>query len=195
MPDDALPSPEPVLETARLILRPPRREDFEGWAAIAQDEEVMRHLGGVHSRFEAWKRFLASVGAWHVQGFNAFSVIEKASGRWVGRVGPLHPEGWPGDEVGWTLARDAWGKGYATEAASAAIDWAFGNLGWTKIIHCIAPDNTASQAVATRLGSVRHGPGSMPAPYENEPLEIWGQSREQWFARRAALRNHVGHGH
>lgn len=181
-----MPSPEPVLETARLILRPPRAGDFEAWAAIAQDEQVMRHLGGVYGRFEAWKRFLACVGAWHIQGFNGFAVIEKSSGHWVGRAGPLHPDGWPGDEIGWTFAREAWGKGYATEAATAAIDWAFDVLGWTQIIHCIDADNIASQAVARRLGSTRQGPGKLPAPHDKESIEIWGQSREQWFARRAA---------
>lgn len=181
-----MPSPEPVLETARLILRPPHAEDFEAWAAIGQDEEVMRHLGGVKSRFAAWNHFLAAVGAWHVLGFHAFSVTEKGTGRWIGRVGPLHPEGWPGDEIGWTFAREAWGKGYATEAATAAIDWAFANLAWTRIIHCIAPTNTASQAVATRLGSTLQGPGRMPAPHDQDPIEIWGQTREQWFSRRAA---------
>jgi RimJ/RimL family protein N-acetyltransferase len=181
-----MPSPGPVLETARLVLRPPRAGDFEGWAAIAGDEEAMRHLGGVKSRFEAWNHFMAAVGAWHILGFHAFSVVEKASGRWIGRVGPLHPEGWPGDEIGWTLAREAWGKGYATEAATAAIDWAFDVLGWAQVIHCIAPDNIASQAVARRLGSARQGPGKLPAPHHDDPIEIWGQTREQWFSRRAA---------
>ncbi|HEX7370302.1 MAG TPA: GNAT family N-acetyltransferase [Rhodanobacteraceae bacterium] len=180
----AMPTPEPELETARLILRVPRREDFEGWAAVGHDEVAMRHLGGLKSRFEAWKHFLATVGAWHIQGFAPFSVIEKSSGRWVGRIGPLHPEGWPGDEIGWTLAREAWGKGYATEAATAATDWAFANLGWARIIHCIAPENAESQAVARRLGSTRLGPGKLPAPLEDDPIDIWGQSREQWFARR-----------
>lgn len=181
----AMPTPEPELETARLILRPPEAGDFEAWAAAAHDAEVMHHLGGAKPRFEAWKHFTAAVGAWHVQGFHAFSVIEKASGRWVGRVGPLRPEDWPGDEIGWTLAREAWGKGYATEAASAAIDWAFATLGWSRIIHCIAPDNIPSQNVARRLGSTRQGPGKLPAPLEDDPIDIWGQSREQWFARRA----------
>lgn len=147
----------------------------------------MRHLGGVKSRFDAWNRFLANVGAWRIEGFAPFSVIEKTSGAWIGRVGPLHPEGWPGDEIGWTLARDAWGQGYATEAATAATDWAFANLGWRGIIHCIAPDNLPSQAVARRLGSAKRGPGKLPAPYENDPIEIWGQTREQWLARRPQL--------
>lgn len=183
----AAPSPEPVLETARLILRVPRHEDFESWTALDADEQAMRHLGGVKTRFDSWRHFLATVGAWHVQGFAPFSVTEKASGRWVGRVGPLHPHGWPGDEIGWTLARAAWGNGYATEAATVATDWAFANLGWTEIIHCIAPDNTASQAVAVRLGSRNLRPGTMPPPYHDEPIDIWGQTRAQWFARRNAL--------
>lgn len=180
---DAMPTPEPVLETARLTLRPPRRDDFDAWAALSADAAVMRHLGGTLSRFQAWKQFLAAVGAWHVVGFHAFSVIERITGCWIGRVGPLHPDGWPGDEIGWTLARRAWGRGYATEAAGAAIDWAFGVLDWPRIIHCIAPDNTASQAVARRLGSYLQGPAQMPAPYDNDPVEIWGQTRAEWFAR------------
>lgn len=182
---DSPPLQEITLETERLILCVPRRADFEGWAALGRDEEAMRHLGGTKSAFEAWNHFLANVGSWHILGFGPFSVIEKTSGKWVGRVGPLHPEGWPGDEVGWTLAREAWGNGYATEAAAAAIDWAFEVLGWARVIHCIAPDNTASQAVARRLGSTLQGTGTLPAPHAIDPIEIWGQTREQWFARRA----------
>lgn len=174
----------PVLETARLILRVPCADDFDAWAAIATDPEVMLHLGGVQSRFTAWKQFLAAVGAWHVQGFYCFSVIEKSSGEWIGRVGPLHPVDWPGTEIGWTLARQAWGRGYALEAAIAATDWAFENLGWSEIIHCIAPANTASQSVATRLGSRKRGPAQMPAPHDKDPIEMWGQTREEWFANR-----------
>ena len=174
----------PVLETARLILRVPRVEDFDAWAVIGADPEVMLHLGGAQSRFTAWKQFLAAVGAWQVQGFYCFSVIEKNSGEWIGRVGPLHPVDWPGTEIGWTLARSAWGKGYAVEAASAATDWAFENLGWSEIIHCIAPANTASQAVAIRLGSRKRGLANMPAPHDRAPIELWGQTREEWFANR-----------
>ena len=182
----AVPSPEPVLETERLVLRVPRREDFEGWAALGRDEEAMRHLGGTKSAFEAWRHFLANVGSWHVLGFGPFSVVRKSDGKWIGRIGPLHPQDWPGDEIGWTLAREAWGKGYATEAATAAIDWAFANLGWKQIIHCIAPENSASQAVAKRVGSTLQGPRRMPAPHDKDPIEIWGQSREERLARRAA---------
>jgi RimJ/RimL family protein N-acetyltransferase len=181
---DAMPRPEPALETVRLILRPPRHEDFEAWAALGGDAVATRHIGGVQSRFETWNRLLSSIGSWHVLGFGAFSVIRKADAKWLGRVGPLRPEGWPGTEIGWTLAREAWGNGYATEAAIAAADWTFANLGWSEIIHCIAPDNAASQAVAIRLGSINRGPGHLPAPLDRGPIDIWGQTREQWLARR-----------
>jgi RimJ/RimL family protein N-acetyltransferase len=102
----------------------------------------------------------------------------------VGRIGPWKPEGWPGPEVGWGLLRDFWGKGYALEASTAAMDWAFDHLGWTEVIHSIAPENTASQELARRLGSRLLGPGKLPPPYENVPMELWGQSREEWRTRR-----------
>jgi RimJ/RimL family protein N-acetyltransferase len=111
-------------------------------------------------------------------------VIEKASGRWIGRVGPWRPEGWPGAEVGWGFDRSAWGKGYATESAAATIDWAFDRLGWGDVIHCIDPDNAPSARVAERLGSARRGSAYLPAPFDNTPVEIWGQSRTQWRARQ-----------
>jgi RimJ/RimL family protein N-acetyltransferase len=127
---------------------------------------------------------MASIaGSFALLGFGMFSVIEKASGDWIGRVGPWMPEGWPGTEVGWGLARHTWGKGYATEAAAAAIDWAFETLGWREVIHCIHPDNTPSQKVAQRLGSRILREGKLPAPL-TMPIEIWGQSAEDWRARK-----------
>src|SRR3546814_11429497 len=82
------------------------------------DAEAARFIGGQQARAVAWRGFLASAGAWTIQGFSMFSVIEKSSGQWIGRLGPWHPEGWPGTEVGWGLARSAWGKGYALEGRS-----------------------------------------------------------------------------
>ncbi len=177
-------TPAPILETERLILRPPVGDDFDAWAAFSADEVVMRHLGGAQSRAVAWRGMCIMTGAWVVRGFSMFSVIEKASGRWIGRLGPWEPEGWPGTEVGWGLAREAWGKGYATEGAAACIGYAFDVLGWTEVIHTIAPDNIESQAVARRLGSSNLGPGALPPPMETVPIDIWGQTREAWRARR-----------
>src|SRR6188768_2340194 len=151
-----------TLETERLILRPPREEDLGGWAELMGDEEASRFIGGPLARPAAWRGMATMAGSWTLKGFGMFSVIEKASGRWLGRVGPWQPEGWPGTEVGWSLVRRAWGQGYAYESAEAAIDWAFDALGWTEVVHVIASDNTRSQALAARLGSANSGPTRMP---------------------------------
>jgi RimJ/RimL family protein N-acetyltransferase len=172
----------PVLETARLVMRPPRLDDLDGWAAFQADEESTRWLGGPTSRSESWRGLMQVAGSWSLLGFGMFSVLERDTGRWVGRVGPLHPDGWPGDEVGWGVIRQAWGRGYATEAAAAAVEWAFDHLGWTEGIHCIDEGNTASERVAERLGSRPLRPGRLPPPHEVD-LVIWGQTREEWRAR------------
>jgi len=174
----------PTLDTGRLVLRPTAAEDFEAWAESMSDAETCRFIGGMQPRALAWRSFLTMVGAWQVQGYAMFSVIEKASGRWIGRVGPWQPEGWPGPEVGYTIARPAWGKGYAPEAAAAAMDWAFDHLGWNEVIHTIDPENVASQQVAIKLGASNRGPGRLPAPFEANRVDIWGQTRDQWRARR-----------
>jgi RimJ/RimL family protein N-acetyltransferase len=174
----------PTLETERLILRPPMEADFPAWAEFAADPEAARFVGGVAAPAAAWRGMACVVGAWSLRGFSMFSVLEKDAGRWVGRLGPWAPEGWPGTEVGYGIARDCWGRGYAVEGCVAAIDWAIDHLGWTDIIHCIDPENTKSQAIARKLGAVNRGPGRMPAPFEEHPVDIWGQTAEAWRSRR-----------
>ncbi|MGE3490921.1 MAG: GNAT family N-acetyltransferase [Vicinamibacterales bacterium] len=171
------------LETSRLLLRVPRVEDLDAWAAMMADAEAARFIGGVMGRSMSWRGLMTMIGSWHATGFGMFSVIEKSSGRWVGRLGPWMPADWPGPEVGWAIVRDCWGRGYATEGAAAATTWAFDNLGWTDVIHSIAPDNVASQVVAQKLGSRNLGPGRLPSPYHESRIDIWGQSREEWRAR------------
>jgi RimJ/RimL family protein N-acetyltransferase len=177
----------PVLETARLVLRVPRLEDFERYAQLLADEEAARYIGGRLERAPAWRRFLQMPGAWVVQGFAMFSVLDKASGKWLGQAGPWKPDGWPGNEVGWSFHPDAWGRGYATEAAIAAMDWAFETLGWDSVIHCIDPANAPSQRLAQRLGSHNRGAVQMPPPYQDLATEMWGQTREEWSANRRRL--------
>ncbi|NZA27034.1 GNAT family N-acetyltransferase [Luteimonas sp. SJ-92] len=172
------------IETERLVLRLPRIEDFEGYAELMGDEVATRYIGGRLPRPAAWRKFLQMPGAWALQGFAMFSIVDRASGEWLGQAGPWRPEGWPGNEVGWSLRRAAWGRGYAHEAAVAAIDWAFDRLGWAEVIHCIDPDNAASQKLAERLGSRRLRAGRLPAPFEEVPVDVWGQTREQWRAQR-----------
>ncbi|MDE2407769.1 MAG: GNAT family N-acetyltransferase [Xanthomonadaceae bacterium] len=171
------------IETDRLILRVPQIEDFDRYAQMLADEAATRYIGGSAPRAAAWRRFLQMPGAWLLQGFGMFSVLEKASGLWMGQIGPWKPDGWPGNEIGYAFHPDAWGQGYALEAGVASIDWAFEHLGWDSIVHCIAPANAASIALAQRFGSRHIGPAQMPAPYQDSPTEMWGQSRSEWLAR------------
>ena len=173
----------PVLETERLTLRPIALADFPRWAEMMADPEAAKFLGGPQPAAVAWRGFMTMAGAWSLTGVSMFSVIERESGLWLGRIGPWQPHGWPGTEVGWGLHPDAQGKGYGVEAATAAIDYAFDVLGWTEVIHCIDPDNVPSQKLAERLGSTNRGPGTLPAPFETARVDIWGQSRDQWRAR------------
>lgn len=173
----------PTLETARLILRPPLEEDLDGFAEMMADEEAARFVGGRCRRAGAWRHLAAIAGSWALRGYGMFSAVEKDGGRWVGRLGPWMPEDWPGPEIGWGLLPSAWGKGYATEGSVAAIDWAFDALGWDEIIHCIDPANAPSIRVAERLGSTRRGSTYLPPPFDNSPVDIWGQSKAAWRAR------------
>jgi RimJ/RimL family protein N-acetyltransferase len=175
------------IETVRLVLRQPRLEELDDWASFMRDAENMRFIGGVQPRMSVWRYLMVAVGSWSAMGFGMFSVLDRRSGEWLGRVGPTMPEGWPGTEVGWSIRREYWHQGYATEASRAAMDWVFEQLGWSEVIHCIAPDNLASQALARRLGSDNRGPGKLPAPLDDTAVELWGQTRAQWHVNRNAL--------
>ena len=173
-----------VIETERLILRPPVFADFEPWAEMMADEETARFIGGVQPPAVAWRGLMTMAGAWALTGVSMFSVVEKASGRWIGRLGPWRPHGWPGTEVGWGLNRQVWGKGYATEGAAAAMDYACDVLGWDEIIHMIDPRNVGSRKVAERLGSRHLRMAFCPPPFDAVEAEVWGQTADEWKARR-----------
>ena len=123
----------PVVSTARLTLRAFEDDDLDAWAAIVADPETARYVGGVRDRAEAWLRMAAYHGHWVLRGFGQWAVVETGSGRLVGRAGLWCPEGWPELEVGWTLSRDVWGRGYATEAGAAAVGWGRSALGLRRI--------------------------------------------------------------
>lgn len=146
------------LETERLTLRMWREDDFEPFAQICADPEVMRFLGGkTLTRAESWRSMAFLVGHWHLLGYGHWVVEEKASGQFIGRLGFLNPEGWPGFEIGWTLGREHWGKGYATEGARRALHYAFTELDKDHVISLIHPENQGSIRVAERLGERPEG--------------------------------------
>ena len=144
-----------VLETPRLLLREWREDDLDAFEAIGADEKASRFTGGggPMTRADAWRRMAYFVGHRGLRGYGPFAIEEKATGACIGWCGPYFPEGWPDREISYALASAARGKGYATEAALRALAYAYRDLRWSTAISFIALENSASIAVANRLGA------------------------------------------
>jgi RimJ/RimL family protein N-acetyltransferase len=147
------------LETDRLKLRMWRESDLDAYAEMCADPTVMRYLGSgtVLTRAEAWRGIAFFMGHWQMRGYGHWAVEEKATGQMIGRIGFLNPEGWPAFEIGWTLAHQAWGKGYAIEGAKTALQYGFKELDQRHVISLIHPENVRSMKVAERLGEKLEG--------------------------------------
>jgi RimJ/RimL family protein N-acetyltransferase len=144
----------PVLETERLILRGFTSDDFEPFATIVADPEVVRYLddGAPISREDCWRGMALFIGHWHLRGYGWWAVEDRSSGDFLGRIGLYNPEGWPGVEIGWLLRREAWGKGLATEGAVAALEFGFEVIGIDHAISLIDARNARSIRVAEKIG-------------------------------------------
>jgi RimJ/RimL family protein N-acetyltransferase len=145
----------PTLVTDRLRLRLPDLGDLPAFTAMTADPSVMAFLNGGEplSDDESWQRLAAMLGHWALLGHGLFAVEEIATATVIGRIGLLRPPGWPALELAWTLARPAWGKGYATEAAIAARSWAIATLAPGRLVSLIDPRNERSIRVAEKLGA------------------------------------------
>jgi RimJ/RimL family protein N-acetyltransferase len=144
----------PTLETKRLVMRALRDEDLDAYAAMSADPDAMRYIGDgkTMTRPEAWRSLAFMCGHWTLRGFGMWAVTLRGDDRMIGRAGFLQPEGWPGFEIGWHFAREAWGHGYATEAAQRALDFCGEHLRQREVISLIYPENEPSIRVAERLG-------------------------------------------
>jgi RimJ/RimL family protein N-acetyltransferase len=148
--------PIPELTTARLRLRAFRESDLDAYAAIMADPEVAQFLGAgaALSRDDAWRQMAMILGHWVLRGFGLWAVEELETGCLLGRIGCHYPEGFPGFEIGYTLGRSAWGRGYAREGAAAALAFARDVLHRSEIVSVIRPNNMRSIRVAESLGAV-----------------------------------------
>ena len=149
----------PVIETERLILRGQKREDFDAFLQIWSDPEVTRFIGGKPStREETWSRLLRNIGHWEEMGFGPWMICEKQGGALVGDIGfanfqrTLDPGFGETPEIGWVLSPSVHGKGYASEAVSAAMAWADANFAGPRTVCMIDPDNGPSLRLAGRHG-------------------------------------------
>ncbi|WP_425072350.1 GNAT family N-acetyltransferase [Sagittula sp. S175] len=143
----------PTLETDRLILRGPRREDAEAVMAFLMDAERAEGFGHIAERGNAWRWFAMNVGHWHWHGYGYFVIEDRATGTPAGISGIWNPETWPEPELGWVVFDGFEGKGIAYEAAKRARQWAYDDFGLTTLTSNIVPGNDRSKALATRLGA------------------------------------------
>jgi len=149
----------PVVETERLRMRGHRLEDFDNSLAMWADPVVVQYTTGKpQTREDVWMRMLRYGGLWAFLGYGYWAVEEKATGAFVGEIGfadfrrEIEPalDGMP--EIGWVLATQMHGKGYATEAVKGAVAWGDQQFGASKTCCIIHPDNTASVRVAEKCG-------------------------------------------
>ncbi|MFG2949760.1 GNAT family N-acetyltransferase [Streptomyces adustus] len=140
-----------VITTERLRLRPLTEADADWWVGLHADDEVNRFVGG-YTREQAAARLRDIQQQWTQRGHGLCAVELRSTGRAIGRCGLNWWEQFGETEIGWTFARTHWGRGYATEAAQAVLAWGFGSLGLSQITAMIHHGNTASSAVARRLG-------------------------------------------
>ena len=170
---------EITLESERLLLRWLREDDFDQYARMCRDPEVMRFLGGeLLTDIEVWRQMASIMGHWYFRGHGIWAVEEKSTGNLIGRIGLIYPIGWPAFELGWTLARESWGQGYATEGAQRALQYAFTEMGREHVISLIAPANVASARVAERLGEKIEGQTELLG----KEVLIYGIERDEWAA-------------
>jgi len=168
--------PVPVIETTRLTLRGHRVDDFIPCAAMWADPEVTRHIAGKpYTEEESWARLLRYVGHWALLGFGYWVIEEKTIGSFAGEIGfadykrEMDPSLGDVPEIGWVLATQAQGRGYATEAARAVIAWGDAHLGSSRTACIIHPANLPSIRVAEKCGYQE----SLRTTYRGQPTTVF----------------------
>ena len=172
----------PVIETSRLLLREWRESDKAPYAALNGDPVVMEHFPSTLTPEQSDEMVDRMRATWDARGYGLWAVEVKADGRFIGFIGLSSP-GWdahftPAVEVGWRLAKEAWGYGYAPEGARAALDYGFTNVDLPRdeIVSFTTVGNAKSRRVMEKIGLTRD-----PADDFDHPL------LPDWAARRHVL--------
>ncbi|MFG1612066.1 GNAT family N-acetyltransferase [Nonomuraea wenchangensis] len=195
--------PPAELRTARLLLRPWRPSDLEPFAALNADPSVMEHFPAILSRAESDRLAAASDDAIARQGWGRWALELQETGEFIGFTG-LHRPAFeapflPAVEIAWRLSRRAWGHGYATEAATAALDFAFDRLGLEEVVSFTATVNTRSSAVMERLGMIHDPVGDfdhpvLPPGHRLRRHVLYRLTASHWCDRRPTPSGHPGPG-
>lgn len=182
-----------ALRTDRLVLRRWREDDLDPFAALNADPEVMEHFPSRLDRAASDALAAAADGAFDRHGFGLWVVEVAATGAFAGFTGLAVPRFdapfTPAVEVGWRLARWAWGNGYATEAATAALDLGFFRAGLDEVVSFTSAENARSRAVMRRLGMTRDPSADfdhpmIPPGHRLRPHVLYRLGRPQWAARQ-----------
>lgn len=155
----------PTLTTQRLVLRPLQMADFAAYAGFLATQRS-RFMGGPHDARTAWSWFCNDTAQWPLLDMGALMITRHGDATAIGQVALCHGPIFPEPELGWFLYDGAEGQGFATEAASALRDWAFGARGLATMVSYIDPANLASARLAERLGARIDAKAATP---DNEP--------------------------
>lgn len=177
----------PTLITERLRMRAFRRSDIDDYAALYSDPEIVRYSGGGGTqpwdRSRSWRHMAFLLGHWQLGGSGMWAVEHGETGAFLGVIGFAEPEGWPGFELAWTLARRWWGNGYATEGAQAALSYAFTTWEKDQVISLIQSENRASIRVAERIGERLQGHTDLLG----REMLCYGIDRESYLRQAASI--------
>lgn len=170
-----------IIETDRLQLRPLTMADLDDLIPVHSEPEVQRFIGSL-GRAELIEWLTLVEDDWAKYGYGRAAIIDSATGRLVGRAGLKHFPQFEETELGWVLHPDAWGHGFATEAARAWVQWGFENLDVPYLTSMIDPDNSRSIAVAQRLGMTPVRPDILLG----DAVTVYSAPRNSWAAASSA---------
>ncbi|WP_462203472.1 GNAT family N-acetyltransferase, partial [Frankia sp. CcWB3] len=157
--------------------------DVEPYLSMARHPDMSVYTSSPSKEGSVWGMTAFQIGHWALNGFGMWIIEDRETGAFLGRAGLYEEYGWPDIEVAWTVRRDRWGQGIATEGGAAALEFAFTETNRNRVISIIHPENTSSIRVAEKLGlTLAEG----PVDRDGEPRNIYAISRAEWENRKTS---------